>query len=181
MEYNEKHPEPAYHCGALVAVYGAIQNRAMPDVDASLIDRYYASAIQTPALVLGQLSRMSNYHIGKIDSYWWEQELTGLRDQVACAIGDDIPTALHPEQQSYFALGYYQMCANLNKMEKVEAVNLISTLRQSIQSSSDANEDYAKEFADIPLVGRTIFEQQRLLYNALLEWLNQFERQFSQK
>ena len=70
---------------------------------------------------------------------------------------------------------------NLNKMEKAEAANLISTLRQSIQSSSDANEAYAKEFADIPLVGRTIFEQQRLLYNALLEWLNQFERQFSQK
>lgn len=66
-------------------------------------------------------------------------------------------------------------------MEKAEAANLISTLRQSIQSSSDANEAYAKEFADIPLVGRTIFEQQRLLYNALLEWLNQFERQFSQK
>ncbi len=115
LEYNEKHPEPAYHCGALVAVYGAIQNRAMPDVNASLIDRYYASAIQTPALVLGQLSRMSNYHIGKIDSYWWEEELTGLRDQVACAIGDDIPTVLHPEQQAYFALGYYQMCARINK------------------------------------------------------------------
>lgn len=115
MDYNEKHPEPAYHCGALVAVYGAIQNRAMPDVNVSLIDRYYASASQTPALVLGQLSRMSNYHIGKIDSYWWEQELTGLRDQVACAIGDDIPTVLCPEQQAYFALGYYQMCAKLEQ------------------------------------------------------------------
>lgn len=115
MDYNEKHPEPAYHCGALVAVYGAIQNRAMPDVNVSLIDRYYASASQTPALVLGQLARMSNYHIGKIDSYWWEEELTGLRDQVACAIGNDIPTVLCPEQQAYFALGYYQMCARINK------------------------------------------------------------------
>lgn len=38
MEYNEKHPDPAYHCGALVAVYGEIQSRAMPDVNASLID-----------------------------------------------------------------------------------------------------------------------------------------------
>ena len=102
-------------CGALVAVYGAIQNRAMPDVNVSLIDRYYASASQTPALVLGQLARMSNYHIGKIDSYWWEEELTGLRDQVACAIGNDIPTVLCPEQQAYFALGYYQMCARINK------------------------------------------------------------------
>ena len=38
MEYNEKHPDSAYHCGALVAVYGEIQSRAMPDVNASLID-----------------------------------------------------------------------------------------------------------------------------------------------
>ena len=113
MEYNEKHPEPAYHCGALVAVYGAIQNRAMPDVNASLIDRYYASASQTPALVLGQLSRMSNYHISKLEGL--RNYFASLRDQVACAIGETIPTVLLPEQQAYFALGYYQMCAKLEK------------------------------------------------------------------
>lgn len=113
VEYNEKHPEPAYHCGALVAVYGAIQNRAMPDVNASLIDRYYASASQTPALVLGQLSRMSNYHISKLEGL--RNYFASLRDQVACAIGETIPTVLLPEQQAYFALGYYQMCAKLEK------------------------------------------------------------------
>ena len=43
------------------------------------------------------------------------------------------------------------------------------------------NERYAREFADIPLVGRTIFEQQRLLYRALLEWLEQFEGQYLQE
>ena len=67
---------------------------------------------------------------------------------------------------------------NLNKMDKAEAMELVSTLRQSIQSSAELNEGYAQEFADIPLVGRTIFEQQQLLYNALLEWLNHFEGQF---
>ena len=113
VEYNEKHPEPAYHCGALVAVYGAIQSRAMPDVNASLIDRYYASASQTPALVLGQLSRMSNYHISKLEGL--RNYFASLRDQVACAVGETIPTVLLPEQQAYFALGYYQMCAKLEK------------------------------------------------------------------
>ena len=113
VEYNEKHPEPAYHCGALVAVYGAIQSRAMPDVNASLIDRYYASASQTPALVLGQLSRMSNYHISKLEGS--RNYFASLRDQVACAVGETIPTVLLPEQQAYFALGYYQMCAKLEK------------------------------------------------------------------
>jgi len=70
---------------------------------------------------------------------------------------------------------------NLNKMDKAEAMELVSTLRQSIQSSAELNVGYAQEFAGIPLVGRTIFEQQQLLYNALLEWLNHFEGQFLQE
>ena len=67
---------------------------------------------------------------------------------------------------------------NLNKMDKAEALELVSTLRRSIQSSAESNEGYAREFADIPLVGRTIFEQQQLLYRALMEWLDHFEVQF---
>ena len=67
---------------------------------------------------------------------------------------------------------------NLNKMDKVEALELVSALRQSIQSSAESNEGYAREFTDIPLVGRTIFEQQQLLYRVLLEWLDHFEGQF---
>ena len=70
---------------------------------------------------------------------------------------------------------------NLNKIDKAEALELVSTLRHSIQSSVKLNKGYAKEFADIPLVGRTIFDQQQLLYRALLEWLNHFEEQFSQE
>ena len=114
VEYNEKHPEPAYHCGALVAVFGEIQRLAMKDVNASIIDRYYASAIQTPALVLGQLSKLSNHHLDKL-SEPRRKEFTALRDQAACAIGDRIPTVLRPEQQSYFALGYYQMGTRIEK------------------------------------------------------------------
>lgn len=67
---------------------------------------------------------------------------------------------------------------NLNKMDKAEALELVSALRRSIQSSAESNEGYAREFTDIPLVGRTIFEQQQFLYRALLEWLDHFEGQF---
>ena len=71
--------------------------------------------------------------------------------------------------------------ANLNKLDKAEAMELVVSLRQSLQSSAEMNERYAREFADIPLVGRTIFEQQRLLYRALLEWLEQFAGQYLQE
>mgnify|MGYP002796814186 CR=1 FL=1 len=70
---------------------------------------------------------------------------------------------------------------NLNKVSKDEALKLISKLRTSIQSSALSSEQYAAEFSDIPLVGKTIFEQQRLLYHALLDWLDNFESQFSQE
>lgn len=92
------------------------------------------------------------------------------------------------ELMAYYAAGpvpllfdFNVVISNLNKMDKAEAMELVSALRQSIQSSAELNEGYAQEFADIPLVGRTIFEQQQLLYNALLEWLNHFEGQFLQE
>lgn len=34
------------------------------------------------------------------------------------------------------------------------------------------------EYSNIPLVGKTIIEQQGLLYKTLLEWLNTFREQF---
>jgi len=69
---------------------------------------------------------------------------------------------------------------NLNKIEKEKALDLVKQLRNSIIASAESNEKYAAEYADIPLVGKTIFEQQRLLYRALLEWLDTFERQYKE-
>lgn len=64
-EYNFNLPSTAYHCGGLMAVYAAIQKAAMPDVNTGIVERYYASAIQMPALVIGQLSSRSNHHLEK--------------------------------------------------------------------------------------------------------------------
>lgn len=69
---------------------------------------------------------------------------------------------------------------NLNKMDQEKAVKLIRRLRSSIAASAQANEGYAAEYAGIPFVGRTVFEQQRLLYQALLEWIDAFESQFQE-
>lgn len=67
---------------------------------------------------------------------------------------------------------------NLNKINIEEALVLISKLRATIQTSAQSNEKYASEYVDIPLVGKTVFEQQRHLYHSLLEWLDEFESQF---
>lgn len=67
---------------------------------------------------------------------------------------------------------------NLNKMEKEKALELVKSLRNSIVSSANTTDEYAAEYPDIPLVGKSIFEQQKLLYCSLLEWLDNFENQF---
>lgn len=71
--------------------------------------------------------------------------------------------------------------SNLNKVSKDEAFELIAELKNNITSSVKINKEYAVEYANIPFVGRTIIEQQILLYNSLLEWLDTFEKQFKRE
>ena len=114
-EYNLSLSNAAYHCGGLMAVYAAIQRAAMPEVNTGIVERYYASAIQTPALVIGQLSSRSNHHLVKIENKWLADKYREKLQQISVALGTSIPATLNLEQQSYFALGYYQMGAKLNQ------------------------------------------------------------------
>lgn len=71
---------------------------------------------------------------------------------------------------------------NLNKMDKSKALELVTQLQSSIAASMQTNKKYADEYySHLPLVGRTIFDEQQLLYNALLEWIDTFEKQFKEE
>ena len=115
--YNPKHPSSAYQAGALVAVYAAIQRAAMPDVNASMVQRYYGAASQMPALVLGRLAAMSNHHQEKLEYRWQINMFSELLNAASVAIGDSIPAVLNLEGQAYFALGYRQMSAEISRRE----------------------------------------------------------------
>ena len=67
---------------------------------------------------------------------------------------------------------------NLNKLNKDAALDLISKLKENITVSASTNETYLTEYSNIPLVGKTIIEQQGLLYKTLLEWIDTFWEQF---
>lgn len=121
--YNMNHREEAYHCGGIMAVYAAIQKEGYRNVNVSVVERYYASAIQSPALVFGQLSRLSVHHLEKIE-YKSVADLYQARlGELYVAVGDKIPATLNLERQAYFALGYYQMTAmlNLEKKQRIDA------------------------------------------------------------
>ena len=70
--------------------------------------------------------------------------------------------------------------ANLNKTEKTEGLRLLERLKENIAASLQTLKNYETAYTDIPLGGKTVFEQQRLLYQALLEWLDSFKRQYTE-
>lgn len=84
----------------------------------------------------------------------------------------------HAAQPVPLCFDFNTVIANLNKLNKRDALDLIAKLKESLTASARTNEAYLEEYADIPLVGRTIIEQQRLLYNTILAWLDAFREQF---
>lgn len=107
---NEKHPAPAYQCGRLMAVLAALQYRALNDFGAGVVQRAYTAASSTPALVLGRLTRTAQVHLDKLDpvlARWFENRLAGIWNEIQ----GRIPSTLSLEEQSLFALGYYQQLA----------------------------------------------------------------------
>ena len=108
---NEDHPSSAYQCGRLMAVYARLQHAALGDRNADVVQRFYAAASATPALVMGRLAVLSKFHLGAIKSkglaIWFERKLA----DIASRVENCMPTTLSLEQQSMFALGYYQQYA----------------------------------------------------------------------
>ncbi|MEI8172422.1 MAG: type I-C CRISPR-associated protein Cas8c/Csd1 [Deltaproteobacteria bacterium] len=107
---NKEHPEPAYHCGRLLAMLASLQRAALGDVGAGVVQRYYVAASQMPGLTLGRLFGNAKNHLNKLDgglAFWYEDQLA----EIMSRIQDRIPATLNLERQSLFALGYYQQIA----------------------------------------------------------------------
>jgi CRISPR-associated protein Csd1 len=114
---NPNHPEPAYHCGRLLAVFSNLQRAALGDVGAGVVQRYYAAASQTPGLILGRLTSNARNHLGKLEgglAWWYENQIADVMGR----LGDGAPRILDLHGQGLFALGYYQQLAALRSGKK---------------------------------------------------------------
>lgn len=114
---NPDHPDPAYHCGRLLAILAKLQHAALGDVGAGVVQRFYAAASTAPGLTLGRLVGNSRNHLVKLDgglSYWFEQQIADVMGR----LGDKFPRTLDLEGQGLFALGYYQQLATLRTPKK---------------------------------------------------------------
>jgi CRISPR-associated protein Csd1 len=98
----------AYQLGRLFAVLEAAQYKALGKVNASIADRYYASASSTPARVFAPLLRGLRVHLS--DARKQGKRVGWIEDRVAeivARLPPDLPTSLRAIDQGRFAIGYY--------------------------------------------------------------------------
>lgn len=69
------------------------------------------------------------------------------------------------------------VAANLNKVDRETALELLGRMRESVTASARETAGYEASYEGLPLTARTVFDQQRRLYGALLEWLEALEAQ----
>lgn len=119
---NKEETNPAYLLGRLFAVLEKTQQDALPGLNRTVRESYYASASATPAMVFPRLLRLYNHHLAKLE--------TGraiVRDRLVQEILDTIgivfPKRLDLSGQGIFALGYYQQKQDFYTKKDTETEN----------------------------------------------------------
>lgn len=113
-QLNPESRDAAYLCGRLFAVFDRLQYLALGGVNAGVVERYYASASVTPALVMGRLFRNAQFHLAKAGGGVAENVRKDF-EEISCALGDHFKPTLTLEEQGRFALGYYHQKAEYRR------------------------------------------------------------------
>jgi len=105
--------DKGYILGRLFAVYEHVQSAALgPKVNATVKDKFYASASAQPRKVFALLEHGSANHLSKVGKVSpgrkvnLEKQVGAIMDLMTPS-NDPYPAALSAEQQALFGLGYY--------------------------------------------------------------------------
>lgn len=104
-----------YVLGRLLAVIERLQLETMPNVNASVIDRYFSGASASPKSVFVRLLKNSRHHVSKLkggskygQALRWERLIDDMAERFDPK-RNGFPAYLDLEQQGLFILGYHQM------------------------------------------------------------------------
>jgi CRISPR-associated protein Csd1 len=128
----------AYRLGRLFSVLERLQRAALGQRNATVRDRFYASASATPALVFPSLIRNARNHskairskIGAGLAEWFEDHIA----DIASGLDGSFPKTLPLEEQGRFALGYYHQRDVFRRKKDVPAE--IATAEAIADASSE--------------------------------------------
>jgi CRISPR-associated protein Csd1 len=95
-----------YRLGRLFAVLEKAQEEAIPDINATIRDRFYGAASSTPVAVFSLLMKLKNHHIAKLENRGRAVNFERLIGEIMSDI-NDFPAHLSLPDQGRFAVGYY--------------------------------------------------------------------------
>jgi len=154
VSFDPQVKNPGYSLGALMAVLERLQQIALGDVNATVIDRYFSAASASPRSVFIRLLKNSRHHAKKATESGGDKEggyarkLDRMIDHFCAQFELDIkrmpypfpnagiPAHLGLEQQGLFVLGYHQM-------------------RHWLRMPKDARREWEDAHADAPQVFTT--------------------------
>lgn len=112
---NTETMDPGYLCGRLFSVFDRLQYLALGNLNAGVVERFYASASTTPALVMGRLFSNAQNHLAKVGGGAAENVRKDI-ETISIQLGDHFPPSLDLEGQGRFALGYYHQKAEYRRL-----------------------------------------------------------------
>jgi CRISPR-associated protein Csd1 len=128
---------PAYRLGRLFAVLERAQSAALPGLNATIKDRYFAAASSTPARVFPLLVKNATHHLALLKKgengglgHWLEKEL----GTIWLGLEADMPRSLPLEDQGRFIAGYYhQRWTKADKTAAESAAEEVLTIEEQDQ------------------------------------------------
>ncbi len=110
VSLDPENTSPAYRLGRLFALLESIQRSALPGLNATIRDRYFASASSTPARVFPLLVKTATHHLASLRktdkgglAHWLDSQI----GEVWSGLAPDLPGSLTLEDQGRFVAGYY--------------------------------------------------------------------------
>lgn len=115
-EMNPSNTNPGYTLGRLMAVLERIQQEALGDINATVIDRYFSGASGAPKSVFVRLLKNARNHVRKAKDDSSKSGIIFLLDKLLDELsirfdpGDNgFPAHLSLEDQGLFVIGYHHM------------------------------------------------------------------------
>lgn len=114
MSLDENNSNVGYRLGRLFAVLEKIQQEAHPSINSTIRDRFYGAASGSPVTVFGNMMRLKNHHLAKLENksrrIYFENLIGGIIDGIEAEIA--FPAHLSLKNQGRFAIGYYHQMQN---------------------------------------------------------------------
>lgn len=123
VSLNPESTNVGYRLGRLFAALEKAQLDALPEINATIKDRFFGAASATPRSVFPRLIRLAQHHIAKAEyGYASDNRIAEIMEGLPA---ESLPAHLDMDGQAMFALGYYHQRNALYRKKETSAESAV--------------------------------------------------------